>query len=108
MGARLVDDMTEKWNAEQYKDTYSDDLMARIEKRIKAGETHLVTPVKEDGEPRRGAEVIDLVSMLRKSLEKKGKSAANDEEVEEARPKRAAARKPSSRLPAKKAQRKRA
>ena len=108
MGARLVDDMTEKWNAEQYKDTYSDDLMARIEKRIEAGETHVVTPVKADGEPRRGAEVIDLVSMLRKSLEKKGKSAANDEEVEEARPKRAAARKSPSRLPAKKTQRKRA
>ena len=109
MGERLVDDMTEKWKPEQYKDTYSDDLMARIEKRVKAGETHVVTPVKdEDGEPRRGAEVIDLVSMLRKSLEKKGKPAANDEDAEE-RPKRAAARKPSSRLTGKKAaQRKRA
>ena len=47
--------MTEKWNPEQYKDTYSDDLMARIEKRIKAGETHAITPVSEDGEPSRGA-----------------------------------------------------
>src|SRR5688572_24068558 len=109
MGARLVDDMTEKWDPTQYKDTYSDDLMARIEKRIKAGETHVVTPVKEEGEPRRGAEVIDLVSMLRRSLEKKGKGAANDEDAEEARPKRAAARKSPSRLTGKKAgQRKRA
>lgn len=110
MGERLVDDMTEKWKPEQYKDTYSDDLMARIEKRVKAGETHVVTPVKdEDGEPRRGAEVIDLVSMLRRSLEKKGgKAAANDEETEAARPKRAAARKSPSRLTGKKAQRKRA
>jgi DNA end-binding protein Ku len=98
MGERLVDDMTEKWKPDQYKDTYSDDLMARIEKRVKAGETHVVTPVKdEEGEPRRGAEVIDLVSMLRKSLEKKGKPAANDEDAQE-RPKRAAARKSSSRL----------
>ena len=110
MGQRLVDDMTEKWKPEQYKDTYSDDLMARIEKRIKAGETHAITPASEEGEPRRGAEVIDLVSMLRRSLEKKGKSAANDEEAEEAQPKRAAARKSPSRLPGKKAgtQRKRA
>ena len=110
MGQRLVDDMTEKWKPEQYKDTYTDDLLARIEKRIKAGETHAITPAGEEGEPRRGAEVIDLVSMLRRSLEKKGKSAANDEEAEEARPKRAAARKPASRLPGKKAgtQRKRA
>ena len=94
--------MTEDWDPERYKDTYTDDLMARIEKRIKAGETHMVTPVKEEGEPRRGAEVIDLVSMLRKSLEKRGKGAANDE-AEEERPKRAAARKPASRMPAKKA-----
>ena len=113
MAERLVDDMTEKWNPEQYKDTYSEDLMARIEARVKAGETHVITPeTREEAEPRRGAEVIDLVSLLRRSLEKKGKAAepeaANDREA--ARPKRAAARKSPSRLPARKTtgQRKRA
>jgi DNA end-binding protein Ku len=108
MAERLVEDMTDEWNPEQYKDTYSDDLVARIEAKVKAGETHMLTPEAKDAEePRRGAEVIDLVSMLRRSLEKKGK-AANDEEA--AQPKRAAARKSASRLPAKKtsAQRKRA
>ena len=95
MGERLVDDMTEKWKPEQYKDTYTDDLMARIEKRVKAGETHVVTPVSEEGEPRRGAEVIDLVSMLRRSLEKKGKRCARGCERRSgrrARPKRGAPR----------------
>jgi DNA end-binding protein Ku len=113
MAERLVADMTEKWKPELYKDTYSEDLMKRIEKRIKAGETHAITPAAEDGaEPRQGAEVIDLVSLLRRSLDKKGK-AANDEEEEDTvkeRPKRAAARKSPSRLAGKKAgtQRKRA
>lgn len=101
MGERLVDDMTEKWNPEQYKDTYSDDLLKRIEQRVEAGETHAVAAASEDqSEPRKGAEVIDLVSLLRRSLDKKG-TAANDAKAEEApeeRPKRAAARKPSSRL----------
>jgi DNA end-binding protein Ku len=98
MAERLVDDMTEKWKPESYKDTYTDDLMARIEKRVKAGETHIVTPEsEEEGEPRKGAEVIDLVSMLRRSLEKKGK-AANDDDTSEERPKRAAARKSPSRI----------
>ena len=109
MAERLVEDMADEWKPEQYKDTYYDDLMARIEEKVRAGETHLITPEsKEAAEPRRGAEVIDLVSLLRKSLEKgKGGHAANDEEAE--RPKRAAARKPTSRLPAKKtAHRKRA
>ena len=113
MAERLVDDMTEKkWNPEQYKDTYTNDLMAQIEKKIKAGETHALTPPSEDaGEPRRGAEVIDLVSLLRKSLDKKGKGAAADAEEEEAprEQKRAAARKSASRLPKKAtSQRKRA
>jgi DNA end-binding protein Ku len=112
MAARLVDDMTEKWQPEQYKDTYSDDLMKRIERRIEAGETHAITAVSADeAEPKRGAEVIDLVSLLRRSLDKKGK-AANDEDEQDTvaeRPKRAAARKSPSRLAGKKAgQRKRA
>lgn len=116
MAQRLVDDMTETWRPDQYKDTYSDDLMKRIEKRIAAGQTHAITSASEDEAPApRGAEVIDLVSLLRRSLDKKGKRAANDDDAEEhaasdERPKRAAARKSPSRLPARKAgaQRKRA
>jgi DNA end-binding protein Ku len=113
MAERLVDDMSDAWKPEQYKDTYSDDLMARIEQRIHSGQTHVVTEESaETGEPRRGAEVIDLVSMLRRSLDQKGK-ASNDEdagESEKARPKRAAARKSPSRIASRKvpAQRKRA
>jgi DNA end-binding protein Ku len=111
MAERLVDDMTEKWDATKYKDTYTDDLMAQIEKKIKSGETHAITPASPDeAAPRRGAEVIDLVSLLRRSLEKKGKGAESAEAGAPAREqKRAAARKPASRL-AKKApaQRKRA
>jgi DNA end-binding protein Ku len=109
MAGRLVDDMTEKWNPEQYKDTYTDDLMAQIEKKIKSGETHALTPPSEEsGEPRRGAEVIDLVSLLRKSLDRQGKGAEPEEEETKAQPKRAAARKPASRLPKKAPARKRA
>jgi DNA end-binding protein Ku len=68
--------------------------MKQIEKKIASGETHAITPVSADeAEPRRGAEVIDLVSLLRKSLDKKGKGggeAANEDAKEQ--PKRAAAR----------------
>ncbi len=107
MAERLVDDMTDDWKPEQYKDTYYDDLMKRIEAKISAGETHLITPASKetDAEPRRGAEVIDLVSLLRSSLEKKGKRTEAANEPTASRPKRAAARKSPSR---KSAQRKRA
>jgi DNA end-binding protein Ku len=107
MAERLVEDMADEWKPEQYKDTYTDDLMARIEQRIKAGQTHVVTPESEGaGEPRRGAEVIDLVSMLRRSLDQKGKAANEDEssDATKERPRRAAARSKSpSRLPGRKA-----
>ena len=113
MAERLVEDMSEEWKPEQFKDTYTSDLMAQIEKKIASGDTHALTPPSEDGaEPRKGADVIDLVSLLRKSLDKKGKAAESDSEEEEApkaQPKRAAARKSASRLPKKApAQRKRA
>ena len=105
MAERLVDDMTEKWKPEQYKDTYTDDLLKQIEKKIASGETHAITPVSADeAEPRRGAEVIDLVSLLRTRLDKKGKGGAGEaanEDVKE-QPKRAAARKPASRKTASK------
>jgi DNA end-binding protein Ku len=99
MAERLVDDMTDTWKPAEFKDTYTDDLMRRIEDKIKSGETHTLTaPSKEEGEPRRGAEVIDLVSLLRKSLDKKGKPAQADEEeaAPRAQAKRAAARKSPS------------
>lgn len=110
MAERLVDDMTEKWNAEKYKDTYTADLMARIEAKVASGETHQITPAsKETAEPRRGAEVIDLMSLLRRSLDKKGGPPREVASEEKAQPKRAAARKSPSRLSKKApAQRKRA
>ena len=99
MAERLVEDMTDQWNPEQYKDTYTNDLMARINARIESGETHAITPESRDtGEPRRSADVIDLVSLLRRSIDKKGKVAKRDEDESGNRPKRAAARKSSSRL----------
>ena len=100
MAERLVEDMSDEWKPEQYKDTYRDDLMARIEQRIKAGETHVVTPESGETEPKRGAEVIDLVSMLRRSLERKGRATDDDKQDDagKARMKRAAAGKTPSRL----------
>jgi DNA end-binding protein Ku len=103
MAERLVEDMTEAWKPEQYTDTYRQDLLARIEARIRSGETQMVTPeARHEAEPRHGAEVIDLVSLLRRSLERKGKApaAAQPAEAEPPKAKRAAARKSPSRISA--------
>ena len=72
MAMRLVDDMGDAWQPEKYKDTYRDDLLKRIEEKVKAGQTEEITePQKEAKE--RTADVIDLMSLLKKSVEQKGK-----------------------------------
>ncbi|MEM5431814.1 Ku protein [Cupriavidus oxalaticus] len=74
MATKLVEDMTEDWQPEQYRDTYRDDMMARIEEKIESGKTHQLTQPTEDEEaPRRSAKVIDMVALLRKSLGERGK-----------------------------------
>jgi DNA end-binding protein Ku len=71
MALRLIDDMSEKWRPEKFKDTYRDDLMARIKEKIKEGQTEEITaPEKGEKEPAR-ADVIDLMALLKKSVAQK-------------------------------------
>ena len=71
MALRLIDDMSEKWQPEKFKDTYRDDLMARIKEKIKEGQTEEITaPEKAEKEPAR-ADVIDLMALLKKSVAQK-------------------------------------
>lgn len=74
MAQRLIDDMTGEWNPSEFKDTYSRDLLARVKEKIKARETHKLTPTGKAREPRQSAQVIDLMEVLKKSLEQ-GKGA---------------------------------
>jgi len=76
LALRLIDDMIDRWQPEQYKDTYREDLLKRIEEKVKAGQTKEITaPEKEGAEEKAGAEVIDLMALLRKSVEGKAKAA---------------------------------
>jgi DNA end-binding protein Ku len=71
LALRLVEDMTEKWQPEKYKDTYRDDLLARVEEKVKAGQTEEITaPEKAPARARKGAEVIDLMALLKKSVQR--------------------------------------
>jgi DNA end-binding protein Ku len=71
MALRLIEDMSEKWQPEKFKDTYRDDLMARIKEKIKEGQTEEITaPEKGEKEPAR-ADVIDLMALLKQSVAQK-------------------------------------
>jgi len=76
LAERLIDDMSGPWKPEQFKDTYHEDLMSRIEEKIKRGETkELTQPEKETG-GRKKAEVIDLMELLKQSITKGGRKGA--------------------------------
>jgi DNA end-binding protein Ku len=73
MARRLVEGMSAAWKPEEHRDTYHEDLLALIEKRVQAGQTEVVTePTEEEKRPRKG-EVVDLMALLKKSVEEKGK-----------------------------------
>lgn len=93
LAERLVDDMTVEWSPKQYHDTYTDDLMARIQRKVEAGESHLLAEPAAEKEPAAGAEVIDLMALLKRSLErppaKEGKAAKGGRAAAQPRRKRA-------------------
>jgi DNA end-binding protein Ku len=91
MALRLVDDMSDKWKAEQYHDTYHEDLLKRIKDKVKAGETEVLTEPEKEEKAAKGADVIDLMSLLKKSVEKRGeKSEKQEKPRRHARKRRAA------------------
>jgi DNA end-binding protein Ku len=71
MALRLIDDMAEPWKPEKFKDTYRDDLMARIKEKIKKGQTEEITAPEKGEKETASADVIDLMALLKKSVERK-------------------------------------
>ncbi len=72
MAERLVEEMVEAWQPDKYRDHYRDDLMARIEAKIRAGETQTVAlevPTEEES----ATDVVDIMSLLKRSVEQAGK-----------------------------------
>jgi len=78
MAKTLVASMLGEWKPSEYKDDYRDDLMKLIRDRAKRGEVNSVpdAPKKKTAAPRT-AKVIDLVSLLAQSVERKSARRAS-------------------------------
>lgn len=75
MAVKLVEEMTGEWDPKDYHDTYREDLLKLIEKRIKTGRTEMIgDPEGEEVEapPKRG-KVVDLMALLKRSVQDKSK-----------------------------------
>jgi DNA end-binding protein Ku len=69
MAKSLIDSMSSKWNPQKYKDDYRQALMEVIEEKVEAGGKEIEEKPKKAPKP---TKVIDLVSVLQKSLERTG------------------------------------
>ncbi|MBC8748137.1 MULTISPECIES: non-homologous end joining protein Ku [Paraburkholderia] len=77
MAKKLIDDMSETWDPTQYHDTFRDDIMALVERKVRAGKTEEITEVETPRESRKSADILDLSDLLRRSLGRgKDKQAA--------------------------------
>lgn len=67
LAEQLVEAMTSAWQPEQYRDTYRDDLLRLIDRKIEGGEmTEAAGPASERDE----GKVVDIMSLLKRSMER--------------------------------------
>jgi DNA end-binding protein Ku len=67
LAGQLVEAMVEPFDPERLKDTYRDDVLALIRRKVETGEVQAVPSEAE--EPRETGEVVDIMSLLKRSLE---------------------------------------
>jgi DNA end-binding protein Ku len=69
MATALIDSMSSKWDPKKYHDEYREALMEVIEEKVESGGKEIEEKPKKAPKP---TKVIDLVSVLQKSLEQTG------------------------------------
>lgn len=94
MAARLVDDLAAPWEPEKFEDSFTAEVMALVEEKVKAGEIKTVFQPQEA--PEGTADVIDLTELLRRSLRGGDAPAAKPAKAAKPAAKPKAATKPSA------------
>jgi DNA end-binding protein Ku len=67
MAEQLIDSMSGEFKPEDFTDRFTEQVMALVEKRAKAGKTKTVSEPEEEL-PEGGADIIDLTELLKRSL----------------------------------------
>lgn len=84
MARHLIEEMSGKWSAADYQDSFHEAVLKLVEAKARAGETETVAPL-EEAPPAQGADVIDLTELLRRSLKGGKAQPAGGEEKTPAR-----------------------
>ncbi len=92
LAKQLVDAETVEWEPAQYEDSYSERLMSYIEKKAEAGDMATLE-AQDDVEIETVSNVIDLVDLLRESVQASGKKTKKEEPEEKGEKKKSTKRK---------------
>ncbi len=76
MARQLVETMATEWTPELYHDTYRDDLLKLIDEKVKSGRSTEPAEALEREEPE--AAVIDIMSLLKRSMEMRKTGPAHE------------------------------
>ncbi|HZV98721.1 MAG TPA: Ku protein [Methylophilaceae bacterium] len=95
MAMSLVENMSEDWDPSAYHDTFREDIMAMIERKIEANQTKTITEPETEERPRETGKVIDLMELLKQSIGSKNKAASRSTATKSAASK-ATSRKPAT------------
>ena len=72
MAEQLIEGMTDRWDPGKFKDEYRDDIMALVRKKVRSHQTHtILEPEPGDERPAARKEVVDLMPLLKQSLERR-------------------------------------
>ena len=77
MAVQLIDDMTQGWNADNFRNSFADEINALVERKASAGDVAEVAKLDSSSKAASGAEVLDLTALLKRSLEGKTPRAAH-------------------------------
>lgn len=96
MAMQLIDDMSQRWNADQFRNSFAEEIHKLIETKAAAGDVTEVDKVEKAERAPSGAEVLDLTALLKRSLAGKPPPRAKATAAPESSPaKPSAKRKPS-------------
>lgn len=71
MALQLIDDMTQSWDADSFRNSFAEEIHHLVETKVAAGDVAEVPSIAKASELPAGADVLDLTALLKRSLEGK-------------------------------------
>lgn len=68
MAVKLIEDQTQTWNADVFRNSFAEEIHKLINTKVKAGEVREVPKPESPAPGSTGAEIIDLTALLKRSL----------------------------------------